>query len=101
MKRMLILGEHATPYLADVGIHGLGNDPLQISVAFDELRSKTVSQAKEIVDHENLPITIGSGTNADSRDWQSVGDFMGQIHRHPFEYDGKRTSLSNRVSVFQ
>jgi len=37
---------------------------LQISVAFHELGRKPVGQAEEVMDHQDLPITGGSGVGS-------------------------------------
>src|SRR6185369_9068008 len=100
MKRMLVLGKYSAPHLTNIGIHRLRNDALQICVAFHELGSKAIGEAKKVVNYENLAVAVGSSTNADSRNWESISDFMGEIHRHSFQDHGKSTGLSHRLSVF-
>src|SRR5436190_7110933 len=99
MKRMLILGKYSAPHLVDVGIYRLRNDALQICVAFHELGSKAIGEAKKIVHYKNLAVAVGSSTNADSRNWESISDFMGKIHRHPFQTKAKSTSFINALTV--
>src|SRR5438034_3173256 len=101
MERMLIPRELPTPHLTDVSTHRLGDHPLQISVAFHELGRKSVGQTEEVMDHQDLPITGGSGADANGRDRQPLGDLMGWVHRHPFEHDSKGTSLGYRLGILQ
>src|SRR5690606_14593726 len=70
-------------------------------IALDEAWPKIRKQAKHIVQHQNLPVTGGRGTDADRRDIYLSRDASGERLRHFFQHDGESASFGNGKRVLR
>ena len=90
---MFVIGETAVFHIT----HVVGNRTCyflaDMRVSLDELRSEVIHDAEQIIDHEDLSVTVGPGTDSNRRDVDGGSDFPGQRARNTFENDGKTTQL--------
>src|SRR4030095_16715946 len=84
LKTFLLTGEIAALHIFPIFFHRLRNRFVKSSVMSHELRFNLLIHAQKIVDHQNLTVAIGAGTDTDRGDLDASCDFLGPSGReHP------------------
>src|SRR3984893_15325646 len=77
------------------------NNFSDVSVAAREFRLVTEAQPEQIVNHQNLPIAIWSGANADRGNPQLGSDSCTEFPRNRFQNNGERACSFHSASIAQ
>ena len=81
LERVLLRGKLSLFHLADEIFYRAVHHFFQIGILFDELRREIVEQAEHVMHHQHLAIAVSAGADADGRNRQALGDFLGQVQR--------------------
>lgn len=85
MVALGVAGEFSLFHFFFVTIQGLDGVGFEMSVGLHKFRGERIKEAKEIIEHKHLTITVRSRTNPDRGDRKGVGDFSGQLGRYSFQ----------------
>ncbi len=58
-----------------------------------------LEQAEHVVQHEDLPVTVRAGSDADCGDGRRVGDLGGELARDAFEHNAESACLGHGRGV--
>src|SRR5580698_8234940 len=86
--------EGASPDLVRIAFDSPFDRGTEIAEPFDEFRNPR-RQPEHILQHQHLPVTGYTRTNADRRNCDLLGDAAAQGLGDRFEHDGKRTSIGD------
>src|SRR5260221_1668956 len=85
------------------GFHPILNRPAHQSGRSElwlyEFGGEPRESPQQIVRNENLPVTIGTGADADGRNRNAPGDFTGNKRGDQFQHDGKGARVSQSFGI--
>ena len=82
---MRFVRELARLHLGNKLLHRLDRDPMEIGVLLHEARNLAVGEAHQVVENQDLPGTVGAGSDPDGGDVNCLGDFPGQLAGDGFQ----------------
>ena len=74
---------------------------LKVGVGFHKLRHELIEKTKEIVEHKNLAVAVGTGSDSNGRNSQLFRDGLSQLGRDGFEHDGESAGCFESLGIVQ
>src|SRR2546430_4367605 len=102
LQRVIGLGvrrKSSFVHIITVFADGFGNYFSDVGILPRKLRSLPESEAKQIVNDENLPIAVRAGADADRWDAQFARNLRRQLARHSFQHNRKSPGRFHRARV--
>ena len=81
-----------------IGLHGASIAVAELSVFLDEFRHAR-RQAEHVLEHQDLPVALGRGADADGRDRDALGDPRGERLGQRLEHDGEGARLGDGLGI--
>src|SRR5580658_1832182 len=99
MERFRVGWKAAVAHIVAICFRGARNLGAEIGILPREFRLVTNGETDQIVEHENLPIAIGSGADADGGNVELVSNAGGDFTRNGFQHNGKCAGRFDGASV--
>src|SRR5690606_2835438 len=87
LKHVLRPGESTALNGVDIGADGGKHTALPLHEIVRELRPLTRRDAQDVLQHQNLTVTAGTGANADDRNAQLARQPRAELGRHALDQD--------------
>src|SRR3979411_106239 len=72
-----------------VALERLQRIGLEMGIGFDKLRHEIIEQSKEVIEDQDLAVTVGTGPDSNCRNGQLFRNSRGQLGRNRFEHDSE------------
>ena len=94
-------GEFSPQHVAAITPDRFFHDLLKLRVASHKTRAHTGTDPENILQHENLPVCSGAGTDPDRRAWDRLRNSGGQRRRNALQHYREHSQPVQRFGVIQ
>jgi len=84
-----------------VAAKGLERIRLEVGIGFDKLRHEIVEQSEEVIEDQDLAVTVGTGPDSNCRNGQLFRDGLGQLGGNRFEHYGEGAGCFEGLGIIQ
>lgn len=74
---------------------------LEMGIGFDKLRHEVVKQSEEVIEDQDLAVTVGTGPDSNCRNGQLFRNGLGQLGRNRFEHDSEGAGCFEGLRIIQ